>query len=135
MLLAAGALVACGAEPADIAARDCDLNRGACAFPLAGGGSGRIEFDPHPLPLMRPIAVTVRVPPEVVSARLDFQGTAMDMGFNQVTLRPTGPGVLGGSAMLPVCATGSMRWRADLYLGDATTPAARFEFDTAPSPG
>ena len=54
----------------------------------------------------------------------------MDMGFNQATLRIDGSGELTGSAMLPVCATGAMRWRADLYLDDSPRPVARFEFDT-----
>lgn len=125
----------CSAPPAPVSVVNCDLNRGACEFPLTAGQSGRIELTPRPLPLMRPLTITVQVPTEIASARLDFEGVAMDMGFNQATLRASTPGVLTGSAMLPVCATGAMRWRVDLFLGDVNTPSARFEFDTAASPG
>lgn len=125
----------CSEPPAQVPLADCDLNRGACEFPLSAGQTGRIEFTPRPLPLMRPLTVSARVPTNIASARLVFQGVAMDMGFNQATLTRSAAGELTGSAMLPVCATGAMRWRADLYLGDSQTPAARFEFATAATPG
>ncbi|HEY5762977.1 MAG TPA: hypothetical protein VIS73_07195 [Rhodocyclaceae bacterium] len=128
--LAALAAIGCAAcsQQVDIATTQCDLNRGPCTFTLDNGESGRIALSPRPLPLMKPIAIGIEAP--VRTARLDFQGTTMDMGFNQATLRRDDQGRLSGSALLPVCATGAMRWRVDLYLDDSPTATARFEFDT-----
>lgn len=89
-----------------------------------------VRFSPTPVPVMRPFAIAV-TGSSAQSARIDFQGVEMDMGFNQATLRREADGTLAGQAMLPVCVSGAMRWRADLYLGDSRTIAARFEFDTA----
>lgn len=117
-------------RPAELATNPCDLNRGPCSFALTNGESGRIAFSPRPLPVMQPIAIRIDAPTSTQTARLDFQGTTMDMGFNQTTLRRDDRGALMGSAMLPICATGAMRWRADLYFDDSITPTVRFEFDT-----
>lgn len=113
--------------PATVA---CDVGRAACEFTLAGDSQpASIDFSPRPIPTMRPITVTLRLPRDApVTAALDFQGVDMDMGFNRITLRRDAEGVLRGEALLPVCVTGAMRWHAELQIDGR--PLARFSFDT-----
>jgi hypothetical protein len=128
-LAAAALLGACEAPPTHTPVVDCDLNATACTFTPAGGQAATIEFTPRPLPLMQPIRIALTGVPGIDQATIDFDGVAMDMGFNRVTLVRDSTGTLHGTALLPVCATGAMRWRADLRIGEAPA-AARFEFDS-----
>ena len=40
----------------------------------------------------------------------------MNMGPNNVTLKPQQPGLYSGQGMLPVCIRNSMEWQADVYV-------------------
>lgn len=114
----------------------CDLNAAPCAVTLADGGAGQLEISPRPIPVTQTLQVVWREPagqagaalPEAVD--LQFEGVEMDMGFNRARLTRQADGSYAGNAMLPVCMTGSMRWRARVERGPQRD-AASIEF-TAP---
>jgi hypothetical protein len=99
----------------------CDLNRESCAAGMPGGGSIELSFAPQPIPVVKPLQVTVTVKGfEAGKAELDFQGVAMNMGYNRIALQPLGDGRFTGTATIPVCVTGRMLWRATLLLESDT---------------
>ena len=107
----------------------CDLNRGPCAAPAADNGKYELSIAPRPIPLMQPLRLRVTSDQPLPShARLIFSGVEMDMGFNDAPLRRDGDGALVGMASLPVCTTGRMRWKIELFLDQSRTSAASFEF-------
>ena len=96
---------------------DCDLNRGPCRVALPDGASVELAMAPHPIPVVSPIEVDVRItglPVETLA--LDFSGTEMNMGFNRIALDDQGGGHWHGTAAIPVCVTGRMNWRATLLI-------------------
>ncbi|MCX8145068.1 MAG: hypothetical protein N3C59_01885 [Azovibrio sp.] len=95
----------------------CDLNRGPCALDLPGGGRLQVEITPRPIPVLQPLALQVSLAGRAAkTVRLDFSGVDMDMGFNQVSLRPLGGGRFAGQGNLPICITGAMRWQAAVLI-------------------
>lgn len=126
-------------QPADAglavdAAAGCDLNVRSCAVDLPDGGRLEVAITPRPIPVVKPLQIEVRVtgasPRQV---ELDFSGRSMDMGPNRSALVPAGDGIYRGNAMLPVCVTGRMDWRATLLVDTARgRTAAHFDF-AAPS--
>jgi hypothetical protein len=110
---------------------DCDVNRGPCRVPLPGGGSAEFAISPHPVPLMQPLAVSWTEPslPATAQVSVELDGAEMTMGFNRATLHADAAGVFRGTAILPVCATGAMRWQATLRVA-GRGPAVRFLFAT-----
>ena len=119
----------------------CDLNVSACTVTLANGRSGQLEILPRPIPAAQPLQVIWREssspagsgnpggPAEALPATVDlqFEGIDMDMGFNRARLTRQADDSYAGNAMLPVCTTGSMRWRARIERG-AQRDAASIEF-------
>lgn len=124
------AAAACTREATPAPTVACDVGRAACEFTLAGDSQpASIDFSPRPIPTLRPIAVTLRLPRDApATAALDFRGVDMDMGFNRITLRRDANGVLRGEALLPVCVSGAMRWHAELQIDGR--PPVRFAFYT-----
>lgn len=121
------------ASPGDVGIA-CDLNSAACPVPVAAG-HGMLDIAPRPLATMQPLQVTWREPAGAdhgEAVHLQFEGVEMAMGFNRIRLTRTAAGVYSGTAMLPVCTTGSMRWRAVVDRGDGR-PGATIEF-VAPRP-
>ena len=53
---------------------------------------------------------------DVDAVAVDFKGTTMNMGPNNVTLKNIQKGSYSGNGMLPVCIRNSMEWQADVYL-------------------
>lgn len=101
----------------------CDLHAGPCTSTIPGGGRITLSLSPRPVPLLRPLSVTVRL--EGLDARAveaDFTGVSMNMGYNRHPLRAEGGGEYRGEATLPVCITGRMEWQASII---ATTGKAR----------
>jgi hypothetical protein len=114
----------------------CDLNVSRCAIDLPDGGRLELSVTPRPIPVVKPLQIEVRV--SGTSARpveLDLSGRTMDMVPNRSPLVPAGDGIYHGSAMLPVCVTGLMDWRATLSVSTARgRMAARFDFSAPSAP-
>lgn len=117
--------------PAALLTADCDIGQGPCRVTLADGRSGEFAITPRPVALMQPLALSWRDPALPATARIsvEFDGTAMSMGFNRVNLQADAAGIFRGTAILPVCATGAMRWQAILRV-DGQGPGVRFLFAT-----
>jgi hypothetical protein len=115
-----------GAPPRLIA---CDVGKAPCAADTA---LGRIELEltPRPIPAMQPLMVTVSSGEPLDEVRVHLSGRDMDMGPNQTRLSSPGPLRWQGSAMIPVCLTGRMRWEATLQIrrGDRKE-SVRFGFE------
>ena len=112
----------------------CDLNSQTCGASLRGGGRIELSISPHPIPMVQPLTVEVRVVGlEAKKAEIDFAGIGMNMGYNRPELAPAGPGRFAGSASLPVCITGSMPWQATVLLETAQERiSVPFRFDSKP---
>ena len=100
----------------------CDLNASPCAAELPHGGRVELAITPRPIPLVRPLTVSARVTGiEAERVDIEFSGVDMDMGDNRATLVAEGAGgtsdhTYRASAMLPVCVSGRMDWRATLRV-------------------
>jgi hypothetical protein len=91
---------------------DCALHESSCAASWRDGRLG-LALGPQPLRCLSPLAVAAQLdgalPAELV---VDFQGVDVPEAFHRTVLTPAGGGSYAGEAMLPLCATGSMRWQA-----------------------
>lgn len=95
----------------------CDLNRSACSADLPGGGRVELDITPRPVPLVKPLQLVVSISGMVAEqVDIDFAGLSMNMGYNRKTLTAAGQGRFRGEAMLPVCVSGRMTWRATLIV-------------------
>lgn len=97
--------------------KSCDLQKTACTLKLPGGGEVTLDIQPKPIPLVQNINIIVNT--DVIKAEavsVDFKGTTMNMGPNNVRLKSSTPNVYSGKGMLPVCIRNSMEWQADVYL-------------------
>jgi hypothetical protein len=123
---------------AGLAHSECDLSRGPCTRPLAGGGALVLELSPRPLRPKHELAVRVEVRPpagapaaaeaEAVSASFSMPG--MYMGENRVALAREAPGRWRGAAVLVPCPSGRREWAADVVAvrRGGGEDAARFLF-------
>ena len=97
--------------------KTCDLQKNACSLNLPGGAKVTLSIAPKPIPLVKKITITVNTSLiDAENVAVDFKGTTMNMGPNNVTLKSAQPGVYTGQGMLPVCIRNSMEWQADVYL-------------------
>ena len=112
--------------------RSCDLQQGDCSLTLPGGGSVTLSMAPRPIPLVQKFNIQVNTKGiNVEAVAVDFKGTTMNMGPNNVTLSSLEKGVYSGIGMLPVCIRNSMEWQADVYLqGKEGITIAPFVFVT-----
>ncbi len=97
--------------------KSCDLQKMACRLKLPDGGEVTLDIQPRPIPLVQTINIKVNtnaIKAEAVS--VDFKGTTMNMGPNNVKLSASSSDVYSGKGMLPVCIRNSMEWQADVYL-------------------
>lgn len=96
----------------------CDLNRQACSARMPGDtGHVELSLSPRPLPVVKPLQVVATLNGiDASKVELDFSGVDMEMGYNRMTLKPDGQGHFVGQAMIPVCVTGRMLWRATLMI-------------------
>ena len=89
----------------------CDLQRQACAAPLADGGRVELSILPRPIPILTPLQVVVAIGgAKAQKVEIDFAGETMNMGYNRVELTGVDSGRHAGSASLPVCVSGGMNW-------------------------
>lgn len=97
----------------------CSLSAGPCAVDLPDGGSLEFALGPRPTPLLKPLALDIRVAGSDARAmEVDFTGVDVPMAFNRADLAPSGEGSYAGQATLPLCANGRMEWRATVRLED-----------------
>lgn len=110
----------------------CSLNRASCTIQLPDGGHLEFTFGPHPIRLLSPLQLEIRVTgSEARPVEVDFTGVNTPMAFNRAHLVPTGNGVYSAQASLPVCASGSMTWQATLLLQHGERQLlAPFRFET-----
>lgn len=113
--------------------KSCDLQRGACSSSLPGGGRVTFSIEPRPIPVLRPIKLTVTLQDaDAKKAEVDFTGVDMKMGYNRPQLQATGAGRFDGETTLPICTASSMAWRATVLVEtDGKRVAAPFEFVTS----
>ncbi len=98
-------------------AAGCDLHKQACHADLPGGGHVELSITPHPIPVVQPLKVSAIVSGVAADTlEIDFAGVSMNMGFNRKTLVAGSDGRHTADAMLPVCVTGRMAWRATLVV-------------------
>lgn len=96
----------------------CDVALSACVANVPGG-TVRLEFLTHPVPLVKPFRValtTQGISPDRIE--IDLAGMEMDMGPNRTAFRSTGTGSgsHGAETSLPACVAGAMKWRATIIL-------------------
>ena len=95
----------------------CNLQRGACAVDLPGGGRGELSSNALPIPMVKPFEI--RVATRGISpgrVEVDFAGIDMNMGFNRPVLDQRSPGLFAAEVSLPVCITGLMDWQVTVLL-------------------
>ena len=106
--------------------QSCDLQKADCTLKWPEG-EVTLSITPRPIPLVKPIQIAVQLKSRSVSesepeskqiqgVTVDFKGTTMNMGPNNVKLTESSPNVWTGSGMLPVCIRNQMEWQADVYL-------------------
>jgi hypothetical protein len=95
----------------------CDLHKQACHADIPGGGRIELSLTPHPIPVVKPLQVSATLSGITAdSVEIDFAGVDMNMGLNRKTLVAAGDGRYTAEAMIPVCMTGRMAWRATLVV-------------------
>lgn len=97
--------------------KSCDLQKTACSLVLPDGSKVTLDIQPKPIPLVKTFNISVTANTAKTEAvAVDFKGTTMNMGPNNVKLKTSGPDAFTGQGMLPVCIRNSMEWRADVYI-------------------
>lgn len=98
----------------------CDLQRRACSVALPDGGKVELSLTPRPIPMIKPLQVTVGVEgAEATRVEIDFAGVDMNMGLNRPLLQKGEGGLYRGETTLPVCVTGAMDWQVTVLLETA----------------
>ena len=113
--------------------KSCDLQHGACSASLPGGGRVSFAIEPRPIPLLRPIKLTVAVQGAgAKKVEVDFTGVDMKMGYNRPQLQAAGESRFTGETILPICSDSRMAWRATVLIETGgKLVAAPFEFVTS----
>ncbi len=97
--------------------KSCNLQKTACTLLLPGDAKVTLNIQPKPIPLVQNFSIQVNT--QAINAELvsvDFKGTSMNMGPNNVTLKALSANEFNGTGMLPVCIRNSMQWQADVYI-------------------
>lgn len=90
---------------------DCLLSESPCQV------SGyTLEFKDRPIRPLTPIPVELQTADEISSVVLDLEMIDMDMGVNRFRLSQKAGGTWKGNIMIPVCATGSRDWVANMLI-------------------
>jgi len=96
---------------------NCDLLAGTCSTKLPQKGSVTLSIEPRPIPLLKPMQLSVTTKDlDVSSIEIDFAGVGMNMGYNRPVLKKTGKNQFTGEATLPVCVRRKMDWEARVLL-------------------
>lgn len=111
----------------------CDPGSGTCRVSIPQGGELVFSLEPRPIRPLQKLtltAITQGLPTSGIE--VDFDGVDMSMGYNRVRLSGEN-GHFSGQAILPVCITGNMKWKATVLIeaGNGQTIAITFHFDIA----
>lgn len=103
-----------------------------CTIPLPHGGQLQLSIAPRPIRPLQKLSLKVRITGvKAEKVEIDFDGVDMSMGYNRAILSGDG-GTFFGEAMLPVCITGTMTWKATVIVtADNERFAAPFHFEVA----
>jgi hypothetical protein len=136
VLLGAGCNPTAPTNNSPLAASGCDLNRERCTADTRWGAL-RLELSPRPLPVLDPIALEVRFDrTNKTHIRAQLDGVDMDMGPNVATLQRVDGQSLRGQLIIPICLTGTMKWRLRLMIrDDAQEQTVDFSFAAPLEPG
>jgi hypothetical protein len=108
----------------------CDLQFKTCTARLPDGGHLALSILPRPIPVISPLLIEVRlVGLDAADMHIELTGVDMAMGQNRTQLTVAAPGIYRGTAMLPVCVSGKMKWQATvIFDAHATRIAVPFNF-------
>ena len=96
--------------------KQCNLHEGPCTA-RQGDQAVTLEITPHPIPVAKPLQVTVRlthIPAKAVA--LDMTGLNMYMGFNRTHLRPIKPDIWTGQSIIAFCTNRVMQWQVSVLI-------------------
>ncbi|WP_298609841.1 hypothetical protein [uncultured Thiothrix sp.] len=100
-----------------ISSKNCWLNESICTAEHESVQLS-LELAPHPVPLMKPVQVTMQLKAvnNLESASLKIEGENMYMGFQNVLLTKQNDSEWQGNFSLPVCSEAEMHWRVTATL-------------------
>lgn len=110
----------------------CNPSTQDCQATLPNGGKIELTFAPRPIRPLQAFKAEMKVHDlKVNKAELDFEGTAMKMGYYRPEFKNAN-GAYSVDAILPVCVTGTMEWAATVLLNTPEgTIAIPFHFEVA----
>ena len=95
----------------------CDLRQGDCTTHLSSSAKVSLSIIPRDIQILKPFTLLVKTDGVIASsARVDFVGIGMDMGFNRSTLTSDDKINFKGSGVLPICSQSKMHWEARVQL-------------------
>ncbi len=110
---------------------ECDLHTEQCEQVFDHGGRVSFSISPRPIQGMKPLILKVETEDiDVNSVKVDFQSSAMNMGFNRPRLEKKSDDLYSGSGMLSLCVLRTMPWEARVLVEtDKGTLVAPFRFN------
>ncbi len=109
---------------------NCELHSGTCTQQLQGTDV-RLEVEPRPVKAMTDLLFRVSLTGKFANPEkapfIDLGMPGMNMGPNQVLLKPVGLSVYEGAGVIVRCPSGRKIWQATVTLPDVG--AVRFVFD------
>ena len=98
----------------------CNLHTENCVAQM-GDAKVALKISPHPIPIARPLGIEVVLENlKAEKVELDISGINMYMGYNRVSLTPTGAsGRYIGTSMLAFCTNETMQWQITLMIHQA----------------
>lgn len=112
--------------------KNCDLQKEACSVILEDGSDIILSINPRPIPLMKPIELTVKTKGiNLDNLKLKVYATNMNMGLIEKSLSKTTKNIYKGKITLPTCIVGNMIWDVNIIANKPTKSiGATFEFKT-----
>ncbi|MEF8823542.1 MAG: hypothetical protein V5B78_04980 [Desulfohalobiaceae bacterium] len=106
---------------------NCAIQEGACTL-SAGNRTVTLNIQPKPVQAMQELTFRVEVSGEPPSSPpvIDLDMPGMEMGPNQVRLRPVKATVFEGTGVIVRCPSGKRLWSATVILSETTK--AKFLF-------
>ena len=110
----------------------CDPSHQECRASLPQGGRLRLSIAPRPIRPLQTLSLDVSMEEQSANTvAIDFDGIDMSMGYNRPVLSGSN-GRFSGETILPVCITGTMKWRATVLVStDKGSLAVPFDFEIA----
>ena len=110
----------------------CDPSIQDCFITLPHGGQLQLSIAPRPIRPLQKLSLEVKTTGvKAEKVEIDFDGVDMSMGYNRQPLSGDGREFYG-QAILPVCITGAMTWKATVIVTAGSERfAAPFHFKVA----